>query len=145
MNEIIQYSNSTAHNQLCVLQFCQRIILHCQVHIYDVLCQNLKKSSPLNLRMWSKNNCFCIRFALVIFFVSQSFTMSDDAASHRFHWFDYVVFLLTLSVSLGIGVFFALSGSRQGSTGEFLMGNRQMKLIPVVISLIVSYTSAIGN
>ena len=69
----------------------------------------------------------------------------EDETIGKFHWLDYVVFLLTISISMGIGLFFALTGDRQGTTSEFLMGNRQMKLVPVVISLIVSYTSAIGE
>ena len=50
------------------------------------------------------------------------------AAAKNFHWLDYVVFVLTIVVSLGIGVYFALSGDRQKTTGEYLTGNRQLKV-----------------
>ncbi|XP_046559452.1 sodium-coupled monocarboxylate transporter 1-like isoform X1 [Haliotis rubra] len=56
---------------------------------------------------------------------------------------DYVVFALMLLVSAGIGVFYACWGNRQKTTGEFLMGGRDMKTVPVAISILVSFMSAI--
>ena len=55
-----------------------------------------------------------------------------------FHWFDYVVFSVTLLVSLGIGVFQACTGGKQKSTKEYLLGNKQMKVLPVAISMLMS-------
>ncbi|XP_048239282.1 sodium-dependent multivitamin transporter-like [Haliotis rufescens] len=56
---------------------------------------------------------------------------------------DYVVFGATILMSLGIGLYFALSGGRQRSTSEFLVGGRNMQIIPVALSLVVSFESSI--
>ncbi|KAK3095438.1 hypothetical protein FSP39_014685 [Pinctada imbricata] len=60
-----------------------------------------------------------------------------------FHIADYVIFIVTIVVSLGIGIFYALSGGRQRTTSEFLVGNRKMSVLPVAISLMVSFESSI--
>jgi Na+/proline symporter len=54
---------------------------------------------------------------------------------------DYVVFCLTIAVSLGIGVYYACAG--QKTTSEYLVGSRQMKVLPVAVSLMVSFESSI--
>ena len=46
----------------------------------------------------------------------------------HFHVVDYVVFLATIAVSLGIGVYFAVSGGKQKTNEEYLMGDRNMKV-----------------
>ena len=65
------------------------------------------------------------------------------ASDHIFHVADYVVFVLTIVISLGIGIFYAFSGGRQRTTSEFLVGNRKMAVLPVAISLMVSFESSI--
>ena len=60
-----------------------------------------------------------------------------------FHWLDYTLFIATLAVSLGIGVFQALTGGRQKTTQEYLLGNRQLSMIPVSISMFMSFFSSI--
>ena len=52
---------------------------------------------------------------------------------------DYCVFGVTIAISLGIGIYHALAGGRQRTTSEYLMGNRQMKILPVALSLLVSF------
>ncbi|KAK3096003.1 hypothetical protein FSP39_021869 [Pinctada imbricata] len=64
-------------------------------------------------------------------------------SGHVFHIADYVIFVFTIVISLGIGVFYALSGGRQRTTSEFLVGNRKMSVLPVAISLMVSFESSI--
>ncbi|KAK2187086.1 hypothetical protein NP493_179g00021 [Ridgeia piscesae] len=59
------------------------------------------------------------------------------------HWLDYAIFLALLVVSLGIGVYHGCTGGRQKTTAEFLLANRNLKVIPTVISLLVSFQSAI--
>ena len=59
-----------------------------------------------------------------------------------FHWSDYLVFGLMLLVSLGIGVYQAICGSKK-TTHEYHLGSRAMGLVPVTMSLIVSYISTI--
>ncbi|XP_060076697.1 sodium-coupled monocarboxylate transporter 1-like [Ylistrum balloti] len=60
-----------------------------------------------------------------------------------FNVIDWIVFVGLLLVSVGIGVYHALAGGRQRTTGEFLMGNRKMSLIPTALSILVSFQSAI--
>ncbi|XP_071086138.1 sodium-coupled monocarboxylate transporter 1-like [Haliotis cracherodii] len=63
--------------------------------------------------------------------------------THQFHLADYVVFSLTIVVSLGIGVYYAVKGRRKASASEYLVGGRKMKIIPVALSLMVSFESSI--
>ncbi|KAH9509624.1 Sodium-coupled monocarboxylate transporter 1 [Bulinus truncatus] len=56
---------------------------------------------------------------------------------------DYVVFAAMLLVSMVIGIWFALRGGGQKTQGEYLMANRSMSIIPVAISILVSFMSAI--
>ena len=59
------------------------------------------------------------------------------------HWSDWLVFGLMMATSLGIGVYYAFSGGKQKSTNEYLLGNRKMNIIPVTLSLMVSYISTL--
>ena len=59
------------------------------------------------------------------------------------HWLDYAIFVALLVVSLGIGFYHGCTGGRQKTTAEFLLANRNLKVIPTVISLLVSFQSAI--
>ncbi|XP_076438939.1 sodium-coupled monocarboxylate transporter 1-like [Babylonia areolata] len=67
------------------------------------------------------------------------------AEEHQRHFqvWDYVVFALMLAVSAAIGVFYGCRGGRQKTTKEFLMANRSMSIVPVAISILVSFMSAI--
>ncbi|XP_078583638.1 sodium-coupled monocarboxylate transporter 1-like isoform X2 [Branchiostoma floridae x Branchiostoma japonicum] len=56
---------------------------------------------------------------------------------------DYVVFVILLSISAGIGIFYAFKGGGQKSTKEFLLANRSMSVPPVAMSLLASFMSAI--
>ncbi|XP_012940066.1 sodium-coupled monocarboxylate transporter 1, partial [Aplysia californica] len=56
---------------------------------------------------------------------------------------DYVVFAAMLGVSMSIGVFFAFRQRRQESQGDYLMASRSLGIIPVSISILVSFMSAI--
>ncbi|KAI0242050.1 Sodium-coupled monocarboxylate transporter 1 [Lamellibrachia satsuma] len=60
-----------------------------------------------------------------------------------FTGWDYAVFLLMLAVSLGIGVFHGVRGRKKKTTKEFLMAGRQMGVLPVSLSLLASFMSAI--
>ena len=48
-----------------------------------------------------------------------------------------------LLVSLGIGAYYGLV-QKQNTTEEYLFGNRQMSLLPVALSMLVTYQSAIS-
>lgn len=62
---------------------------------------------------------------------------------HSFHVADYCVFGITIAVSLVIGIYYALSGGKQRTTSEYFVGNRKMAILPVAISLLVSFESSI--
>ena len=59
------------------------------------------------------------------------------------HWADYLILVVFLVISLAIGIYHSLTGGRQKTTAEFIMGNRRLKVIPTAISLLVSIVSAI--
>jgi len=42
---------------------------------------------------------------------------------------DYVVFLTTLAISAGIGVYVRFSGGRQKTAEEYLLGDRKMPIL----------------
>ena len=54
---------------------------------------------------------------------------------------NYAVFALMLLISAGIGVFFWWKG--QKNTEEFLMASRSMGTLPMTLSLVASFMSAI--
>lgn len=53
-----------------------------------------------------------------------------------FFWYDYVLFAIMLGFSAAIGVYFGCFGSKQSTTGEYLLGGKTMKVVPIVISLV---------
>ena len=59
------------------------------------------------------------------------------------HWADWLIFVTFLLVSLGIGVYHAVTGGKQRTTQEFIMANRKLNVLPTMLSLLVSYQSAI--
>ncbi|CAH1790194.1 unnamed protein product [Owenia fusiformis] len=56
---------------------------------------------------------------------------------------DYVVFVLVLLISASIGIVYAFIGGKQKTTQEYLLANRQMQVLPVALSLLASFMSAI--
>ena len=56
---------------------------------------------------------------------------------------DYVVFCLVLIISAGIGIYYGCTGGHQKTTLEFLMADRQMQIVPVSLSMLASFMSAI--
>ncbi|KAK3094561.1 hypothetical protein FSP39_003422 [Pinctada imbricata] len=61
----------------------------------------------------------------------------------EFDVWDWVVFALMLLISASIGIYYAIVGRKSKTTGDFLMGGRNMALIPVALSILVSFMSAI--
>lgn len=55
----------------------------------------------------------------------------------KFSWLDYSVFVTMLSICGVIGVYFGFY-KKQNSTQDYLMGGRNMKLIPVCFSLVAT-------
>ena len=60
-----------------------------------------------------------------------------------FHWADYLVFALSLIVSLAIGIFFGYRDRKDATTENFLMGNRRLSIVPVGMSLVATLANAI--
>uniref|UniRef100_A0A4W4DZM5 Sodium-dependent multivitamin transporter n=1 Tax=Electrophorus electricus TaxID=8005 RepID=A0A4W4DZM5_ELEEL len=69
---------------------------------------------------------------------------SEADTSMHFSTVDYVIFTLLLVASAGIGVFYAFSGGRQRTTQEFLLADRSMTCLPVSLSLLATFQSAVA-
>jgi len=67
--------------------------------------------------------------------------LTKDELIDKFGAANYAVFALMLMVSAGIGIFFWWKG--QKNTEEFLMASRSMGTIPMTLSLVASFMSAI--
>ncbi|XP_067657868.1 sodium-coupled monocarboxylate transporter 1-like [Haliotis asinina] len=55
---------------------------------------------------------------------------------------DYAVICGMLSLSVGIGLYYAVKGRRKITREEYLLGGRRLSVIPVTLSLIVTYMSS---
>jgi Na+/pantothenate symporter len=62
----------------------------------------------------------------------------------RFHWADYILFVIVLIASAAIGIYYGFTGTRQKTTSEFFLGDRNMNLFPVTISILASFISAVS-
>jgi len=67
--------------------------------------------------------------------------MTDEEA--HFVLVDYITFALAFGGSVCLGIHFALSGGRQKTTSEYQLGNRHMNILPVVLSVLISFESSI--
>ncbi|CAH1798707.1 unnamed protein product [Owenia fusiformis] len=61
-----------------------------------------------------------------------------------FHWADYLVFSVVLLASALIGVYYGCTGKKQSTSDEFLLGDRQMPLFPVSMSMVATFFSAVS-
>ncbi|KAM8810026.1 LOW QUALITY PROTEIN: sodium-dependent multivitamin transporter [Eudromia elegans] len=62
----------------------------------------------------------------------------------EFSTVDYIIFALLLVLSSAIGLFHALSGGRQRTVQEFLLADRSMRCLPVALSLLATFQSAVA-
>src|SRR5580700_9915754 len=70
--------------------------------------------------------------------------MDPENPHEVFGWEEYLVFVLLLLVSAGIGIFHGcFSAGKQKTTAEFLLANRNMPVFPMAMSVIASFISAI--
>ncbi|XP_051578970.1 sodium-dependent multivitamin transporter-like isoform X1 [Myxocyprinus asiaticus] len=68
-----------------------------------------------------------------------------DLSSHKyFTTFDYVIFALLLMASMSIGLYYAFTGGRQSTMQEFLFADRSMKCLPLSLSLMATFQSAVA-
>lgn len=68
----------------------------------------------------------------------------DGAGQKYFTPIDFVIFALLLVASMAIGLYYALSGGRQKTTQEFLLADRSMRCLPLSLSLMASFQSAVA-
>ena len=61
-----------------------------------------------------------------------------------FHWADYLVFVIVLVISASIGIFYGWRDRKKKTVENYLLAGRKMSILPVSISLFVSWTSAIS-
>ncbi|KAJ3663247.1 hypothetical protein Zmor_007551 [Zophobas morio] len=73
----------------------------------------------------------------------QPFTLKSTINNLSFSWFDaFIVFVTIFVFNVCMGVYFNYFTRKQSTTSEYLLGGRTMNVIPVVISLVASHTSA---
>ncbi|XP_041368526.1 sodium-coupled monocarboxylate transporter 2-like [Gigantopelta aegis] len=60
------------------------------------------------------------------------------------HWVDYLIVCLTLAICLGIGIFFGIKGRRRSTRTAYFMGDRKLGIVPVCLSLFVTFMSAVS-
>ncbi|KAJ9575565.1 hypothetical protein L9F63_007573, partial [Diploptera punctata] len=68
---------------------------------------------------------------------------NSDTGEVMFGWVDYMIFLIMLTVSTLIGVYFGFWGKKEDSTREYLFGGKTMRIVPVSVSLISTSVSGI--
>lgn len=90
------------------------------------------------MRYW---NDFSIRYPTTKGVKMGNELFHTDELIAKFGWEEYFIFALMLAVSAGIGVFFWWRG--QKNNGEFLLGGRSMGTLPMTMSLVASFMSAI--
>lgn len=64
-----------------------------------------------------------------------------SALQNKFHALDYFVFGIFLLSSSLIGAFFGWKGRKSKNNKDFLTGNRNLQMFPVVMSLAASFMS----
>ena len=62
----------------------------------------------------------------------------------RFHWADYLTFFLSLLLSVAVGVYYGFIKKQDSTITNYLLGNRNMHVLPVAISLFLSWFSALS-
>ena len=60
-----------------------------------------------------------------------------------FHWADYLVFAMSLVLTLAIGIYFGFRDRKDSSTENFLMGGRTLAYVPVAFSLVASTLNSV--
>ncbi|KAG6447357.1 hypothetical protein O3G_MSEX004903 [Manduca sexta] len=60
----------------------------------------------------------------------------------KFSWVDYVVFVFMLAISAVVGIYWGFM-KKQTTQADYLLGGRNMKVVPVAMSLVASFVSGI--
>ncbi|GBP65767.1 Putative sodium-dependent multivitamin transporter [Eumeta japonica] len=59
-----------------------------------------------------------------------------------FEIWDWIIIVLTMGLSMGIGIYFRFTGGKQKTNEEYLLADRNMSILPVAASLMASFISA---
>ncbi|XP_032597427.1 sodium-coupled monocarboxylate transporter 1-like [Drosophila grimshawi] len=70
--------------------------------------------------------------------------MSSKVEDLRFGLTDYSVFILMLSISASIGIYFGFFAKAKNTTEEYLRGGKKMQTLPIAISLVSSQLSGVA-
>ncbi|XP_069698876.1 sodium-coupled monocarboxylate transporter 1-like [Periplaneta americana] len=62
---------------------------------------------------------------------------------HLFGWLDYTLLVVMLVATSLIGLYFGVWGKKSDTTEEYLHGSKNLRVIPVAVSLVVSFLSGI--
>lgn len=68
----------------------------------------------------------------------------DPPGPKYFTIIDHVIFALLLVASMSIGLYYAFTGGRQSTTQEFMFADRSMKCLPLSLSLMATFQSAVA-
>ena len=63
--------------------------------------------------------------------------------AQAFHWADYLVSLLSLSIGPALTIYFMLTGGKQKTTDEYLLGDKSMSALAVGASIMASSLNAV--
>lgn len=67
--------------------------------------------------------------------------MAEDEV--EFHWADYLVFSISLAMGLMVGIVFLVTGGKQKTTDEYLLGGRDLGPVTVGASMLASILNAV--
>ncbi|XP_015837590.1 sodium-coupled monocarboxylate transporter 2 isoform X2 [Tribolium castaneum] len=65
-------------------------------------------------------------------------------SKYSFHWYDYVFFCVMLFISVAIGVYYGFLRKKNLTPTEYMMGNKDMKGLPVAISITACHISGVN-
>lgn len=68
----------------------------------------------------------------------------NEVQSSRFSVIDYLLFFLMLLISALIGFYYAWKERHKKTVDRVLLGGRKLKIFPVAMSIMASFTSAIS-
>ncbi|XP_063441491.1 sodium-dependent multivitamin transporter-like [Mytilus trossulus] len=64
-----------------------------------------------------------------------------ETVVNTFHWADYSIFVLSLGIATGIGIYYTWRDKKNQTTANLLLGDRKMGLVPVTMSLMATSVS----
>ncbi|KAF5269996.1 hypothetical protein FQR65_LT05795 [Abscondita terminalis] len=70
--------------------------------------------------------------------------VTTSLVSTSFSWLDYTIFSLMLGLSIAIGIYFGFFGPKQDNKDMYLLGGKDMNVVPIATSLIASQISGIS-